>query len=92
MDAMATAGEEQATGVEEINKSMADMDGLTQKNSVMIQEVATASEAMKNEAEALDQQLSFFKTCEDSEAKIGVDIAQYPVTNSGSSRPFKKAA
>lgn len=62
MDAMATAGQEQALGVEGINKSMVDMDGITQKNAVMVEEVASASEAMKNEAETLNSQLSFFKS------------------------------
>lgn len=74
MDAMATAGEEQAIGVEGINRSMVDMDGLTQKNSVMVQDVATSSEAMKHEAEVLDQQLSFFKTRKEFEAGTGSGI------------------
>ncbi len=68
MDAMATAGEEQAIGVEGINKSMVDMDGLTQMNAVMVKEVSSASEEMKNEAETLNQQLSFFRSREESEA------------------------
>lgn len=62
MDAMATAGEEQAIGVEGINKSMVEMDGITQKSAVMVKDVAAASEAMKNESETLNSQLSFFKT------------------------------
>lgn len=60
MDAMASAGEEQAIGVEGINKSMVDMDGITRKNSVMVKEVSASSELMKTQAQALVDELSFF--------------------------------
>lgn len=62
MDAMATAGQEQAIGVEGINKSMVDMDGITQKNTVMVEEVSAASETMKIQSELLVEQLAFFKS------------------------------
>lgn len=62
VDAMATAGQEQAIGVEGINKSMVDIDQITQKNSVMVEDMSTASEAMKQQTELLTEQLSFFKS------------------------------
>jgi len=62
MDAIATAGEEQAIGVEGINRSMVEMDGITQQNTIMVKEVSEASETMKLQAEALEEQLSFFNT------------------------------
>lgn len=61
MDAIATAGQEQAIGVEGINKSMVDMDGITQKNTVMVGEMSTASETMRMEVQSLVDQLSFFR-------------------------------
>ena len=62
MDAMATAGQEQAIGVEGINRSMVDMDSITQQNTVMVEEVSTASESMKLQSELLVEQLAFFKS------------------------------
>ncbi|MFK7862398.1 MAG: methyl-accepting chemotaxis protein [Granulosicoccus sp.] len=62
MDAIANAGEEQAVGVEGINKSMLDMDGITRKNTTMVEEVSTASETMKEQAEQLVEHLKFFKS------------------------------
>ena len=62
MDAMATAGQEQAIGVEGINRSMVDMDGITQKNTLMVEEVSKTSETMKQQSEQLVEQLSFFKS------------------------------
>ena len=62
MDAMAIAGEQQAVGVEEINRSMVSMDSITQKNALMVTQVANASVAMKDEVETLNAQLSFFKS------------------------------
>lgn len=62
MDAIATAGQEQASGVEGINKSMVDMDAITQKNTVMVKEMSAASETMRKEVQSLVGQLSFFKS------------------------------
>ncbi|MFK7855708.1 MAG: methyl-accepting chemotaxis protein [Granulosicoccus sp.] len=92
MDAMATAGEEQAIGVEGINKSMVDMDGITQKNLTMVQDVASASEAMKHQAETLDQQLSFFKAVNGAGATRDADSASFHDVNAASSPRFNKAA
>lgn len=64
MDAMATAGREQANGVEEINHSMVEIDGITQKNTVMVKEVSVASETMKKQAQSLVDELSFFRVGE----------------------------
>jgi methyl-accepting chemotaxis protein len=67
MDAIATAGQEQASGVEGINKSMVDMDAITQKNTVMVKEMSAASETMRKEVQSLVGQLSFFKSETDTE-------------------------
>lgn len=62
MDAMAIAGQEQAIGVEGINKSMLEMDSIAHKNAEMVEQVARSSESMKNEALTLNTQLAFFKS------------------------------
>ena len=61
MDAMASAGEEQAIGVEGINRSMVDLDSITQKNRQVVGEFSAASHNLKEHAISLEQELSFFK-------------------------------
>jgi len=60
MDAMATAGQEQAIGVEGINRSMVEIDSITQKNSTMVNDVSLASESMKTQVQTLADELAFF--------------------------------
>ena len=69
MDAIATAGQEQATGVEGINRSMVDMDGITQKNATMVEEMSSASKTMRVEVQSLVEELSFFKIGQADQSK-----------------------
>ncbi len=59
---ISTASDEQATGLEEINKAIGEMDEMTQQNAALVEEAAAASEAMGNQAENLDSLISFFDT------------------------------
>lgn len=62
VDAMASAGVEQALGVEEINRSVNDIESMTQKNSTMANTMSVASNEMKQDTDALVSQLSFFNS------------------------------
>ncbi len=66
MDAIATAGQEQAIGVEGINKSMVDIDAINEKNTVMIKEMSSASETMRSEVQSLVGQLEFFRQADET--------------------------
>ena len=55
------ASEEQAEGVDQINKSIADMDRITQENSALVEQNTTASQHMAQEAEKLQELLNTFK-------------------------------
>ena len=55
------ASEEQAEGVDQINKSIADMDRITQENSALVEQNTTASQHMAQEAEKLQKLLNTFK-------------------------------
>ncbi|MCA8949182.1 MAG: methyl-accepting chemotaxis protein, partial [Planctomycetes bacterium] len=58
---IAAASEEQATGIEMVNKAVTEMDGTVQKNATVVQEAAEASSAMEAEAHSLVQLVGFFK-------------------------------
>jgi len=55
------ASEEQAEGVDQINKAIADMDRITQENSALVEQNTTASQHMAQEAENLEELLNTFK-------------------------------
>ena len=61
MENIKVASEEQAEGVDQINKSIADMDRITQENSALVEQNTTASQHMAHEAEKLQELLNTFK-------------------------------
>jgi len=61
MENIKVASEEQAEGVDQINKSIADMDRITQENSALVEQNTTASQHMAQEAENLEELLNTFK-------------------------------
>jgi methyl-accepting chemotaxis protein len=61
MENIKVASEEQAEGVDQINKSIADMDRITQENSALVEQNTTASQHMAEEAVNLQELLNTFK-------------------------------
>ena len=61
MENIKVASEEQAEGVDQINKAIADMDRITQENSALVEQNTTASHHMAQEAEKLQELLNTFK-------------------------------
>ena len=61
MENIKVASEEQAEGVDQINKAIADMDRITQENSSLVEQNTTASQHMAQEAENLEELLNTFK-------------------------------
>jgi len=61
MENIKVASEEQAEGVDQINKAIADMDRITQENSALVEQNTTASQHMAQESEILQELLNTFK-------------------------------
>lgn len=62
------ASGEQAAGVNQVNKAMAMMDQVTQRNASAAEELASTAEEMSSQAEALSQLVSYFRTGDDRPA------------------------
>ncbi len=54
------ASEEQASGIEQINSAVAQMDKTTQQNAAMVEEATAAAESMNEQARAMGELISFF--------------------------------
>jgi methyl-accepting chemotaxis protein len=66
IDEMALAGREQAIGINEVNKVIAQLDDMTQQNSVLVEEAANVSAIMNEQVQMLKEQIAFFKTDDDN--------------------------
>jgi methyl-accepting chemotaxis protein len=57
---IADASVEQATGLEQINKAIAQMDEVTQQNSALVEENAATAKTLQHQAKAMDERVDFF--------------------------------
>ncbi len=57
---IAAASSEQSTGIDQINKAIAQMDEMTQQNAAMVEEAVSASKSVNEQAEGLNELMEFF--------------------------------
>ncbi len=57
---IASASGEQSTGIEQVNKAIADMDSSTQHNAALVEESAAAATALRDQADRLAETVSLF--------------------------------
>ncbi|HWM45869.1 MAG TPA: methyl-accepting chemotaxis protein [Xanthobacteraceae bacterium] len=58
---IATASSEQATGLEQVNKALAQMDEVTQQNSALVEENAATAKTLEQQAIAMNERVSTFR-------------------------------
>jgi methyl-accepting chemotaxis protein-1 (serine sensor receptor) len=59
---IALASSEQSTGVEEINKAITQIEGVTQQNAALVEEAAAASQGLQQQAEQLEVAVGKFRS------------------------------
>ncbi len=59
---ISAASQEQATGLDQVNKAVMSMDETTQQNAALVEETTSAAQAMRQQARELMQQVQQFKT------------------------------
>ncbi|REC95816.1 methyl-accepting chemotaxis protein [Kushneria indalinina] len=79
---IAVASREQATGIDQVNVAVSQMDAVTQQNASLVEESSMASHALRSRAEALQQEIAFFR----------VDTATGPARAPAVSRPATASA
>jgi methyl-accepting chemotaxis protein len=65
---IANASNEQATGIDQINTALTQMDEVTQQNSALVEENAAAAKALQQQSAGMDEQVSFFRVGETAPA------------------------
>jgi methyl-accepting chemotaxis protein len=71
MSDISAATAEQTHGIEQANRAIMDMDGVTQQNAALVEEAAAAAQAMQQQAAELATLVSVFK--------VGVQAVAAPV-------------
>jgi methyl-accepting chemotaxis protein len=66
------ASRSQSEGIEAVNRSILQMDSVTQQNAALVEQAAAAAESMQNQAAGLAQVVSVFKL-EPSQAEAGLE-------------------
>ena len=61
MSEISAASLEQSTGIEQVNRTITQMDETTQQNAALVEEAAAAAEAMEEQANNLMEAVSMFK-------------------------------
>ena len=62
------ASQEQASGIDQVNKAIMQMDETTQQNAALVEETTSASQSMKDQAKELMRQMAVFKVNGTSES------------------------
>ena len=61
MSEIANASAEQATGIDQVNKALTQMDEVTQQNSALVEENAATAKTLEQQAKAMDDRVPFFQ-------------------------------
>jgi methyl-accepting chemotaxis protein len=78
---ISAASQEQAAGIDQVNKAVMQMDQGTQQNAALVEEATSASQSMKQQAAELLQQVAFFKFEEDRRGGLSSEGEQRVATS-----------
>ena len=59
---ISAASQEQATGVDQVNRAIIKMDAMTQQNAALVEEATSASQSLKEQARELNRRVASFQT------------------------------
>ncbi|MGA0587401.1 methyl-accepting chemotaxis protein [Dyella sp. KRB-257] len=86
---IAAASTEQSAGIEQVNMAVTQMDEVTQQNAALVEEAASASRAMEEQAMNLRRQVAYFHIEEAQEASLA---PAHDARIGGAHRPSAHAA
>ncbi|RDV00915.1 methyl-accepting chemotaxis protein [Trinickia dinghuensis] len=62
MSEIAQAADEQTTGIDQVNRAVAQMDQVTQQNAALVEQAAAAAGSLEEQARRLSEAVAVFKT------------------------------
>ncbi|WP_088709507.1 methyl-accepting chemotaxis protein [Noviherbaspirillum denitrificans] len=79
MGDISAASMEQSSGIEQVNKAIAQMDEVTQRNAALVEEEASTAESLQNQAAKLAEMVSVFRLQELAQQKPAAEVVAIPV-------------
>ncbi len=73
---ISASSQEQATGIQHMNRSISQMTDMTQQNVALVEQVTAASGCMSQEAEELNKQMNFFSVNDKNFTKIREPVSR----------------
>ncbi|MGJ7914828.1 methyl-accepting chemotaxis protein [Massilia sp. LXY-6] len=92
MSDIAAASAEQSAGIEQVNLSIIEMDGMTQQNAALVEEAAAAFQSLQDQAAELQRVVSIFKLAEGEEAAAEAPVSTAVATRAVVARPARPPA
>jgi methyl-accepting chemotaxis protein len=89
---IATASNEQATGLDQINRALMQMDEATQQNAALVEENAATAKALESRAQSMDERVAFFKIDDGTAAAKPKTRVETPAAAAKPEAPKAKAA
>jgi methyl-accepting chemotaxis protein len=78
MTEIAAASQEQGTGIEQVNQSVAQMDDSTRRNAEMVQDASTSARSLAQQALELKQAVAIFRTVGDVQKPAATQVSKQP--------------
>jgi methyl-accepting chemotaxis protein len=79
---ISAAGQEQSSGIAQVNKVVMQMDEMTQQNAALVEEATSASNSLKEQAHNLKEQVAFFSLDQTIFSLTKEKAVKRPVTTS----------
>jgi methyl-accepting chemotaxis protein len=76
MSEIVAASEEQASGIDQVNQAVTQMDTVTQQNAALVEEAAAAAQSMREQADQLAQVVGVFLLSADQHAAGRAETAR----------------
>jgi len=89
---IAAAGQEQSSGIEQVNKAVMQMDEMTQQNAALVEEAASASESMEEQAKGMMRLMEFFNLGEGAQFTAAPTAAPHHQAAPAARRASRPAA
>ncbi|NYT62146.1 Cache 3/Cache 2 fusion domain-containing protein [Alcaligenaceae bacterium] len=83
MREIASASEEQSTGIDQVNMAVTQMDEVTQQNAALVEEAAAAADSLLNQARHLAEAVAVFRISSDGETIAQMKEAEVVSTKLG---------
>jgi methyl-accepting chemotaxis protein len=81
---IAAASQEQSAGINQVNRTVVQMDKITQQNASLVQQATAATESMAQQAQTLKQQIAFFNIGKMAPA----ELPKKPVVSKSNPKPI----